>query len=65
VTDAEWLEFQKLAAQLARACEIIDAADKLAEAAHAAAYSAGYEKFDARMKLRTALDAFKVVRNGH
>lgn len=60
MTDAEWLEFQKLAAQMARACEIIAAADKLAEAAE--------------MKLRTghglvamkkALDAFKVVRNGN
>ena len=56
MTDAEWLEFQKLAAQMARACEIIAAADKLAEATE--------RHGERHFAIRAALDAFKVVRQG-
>lgn len=59
MSDAEWLEFQKLAAQMARACEIISAADKLAEEAARATRGASYNA-----AIEAALDAYKVVRQG-
>jgi hypothetical protein len=68
VSDAEWLEFQKLAAQLARACEMISAADKLAEEMqHILDEEAWRDSEHSRWRrdrIKAVLDAYKVVRQG-
>lgn len=61
MTDAEWAQFQQLAATGHRAASIVEAADKLAEAVEKWQQAMTFHN---RIAIRAALDAFKVVRNG-
>ena len=60
VSDEEWKAFQTLAADNARLCGIVIAADALEKAIIKAIKGAGYNE-----GLERALEAYKISRTGH
>lgn len=53
-----------LAADNARLCDRLVAAEQVVEAARRVASTTGYDKFEALAKLRVALEAHEIVRQG-